>query len=140
MATNRSTAPQTTSKDAWALGIAVFAGIMMVTIGIFQVIAGFAAILNDQFYRVTPHYVFKFDATTWGWIHLLLGLVVGVAGYAIFAGLTWARDVGIAAAGLSAIANFLTIPEYPFWSLMIISLDISVIWALTVYMRPYRDV
>ena len=139
MATNRATAPQTTAKDSWALGIAVFAGILMMAIGIFQIIAGFAALLNDEFYRITPHYVFKLDTTTWGWVHLLAGVAVAVAGYAIFAGKRWARGVGIAVAGLSATANFLTVPRYPVWSLLMVALDVAVIWALAVYMDPYRD-
>jgi hypothetical protein len=132
-------APETTAKDSWALGIAVFAGILMVAMGMFQMIAGFAALLNDEFYRVTPHYVFKFDVTTWGWVHLVAGIVVAIAGYAIFAGKTWARGVGIAVAFLSAIANFLIVPRYPFWALLVVALDVAVIWALAVYMRPYRD-
>jgi hypothetical protein len=139
MAANRGTAPETTEKDAWALGIAVFAGILMMAIGIFQVVAGFAALLNDDFYRITPHYVFKFDTTTWGWVHLVGGIVVGFAGYAIFAGKTWARGVGIAIAGLSAVANFLVIPRYPVWSLLMIAMDVAVIWALAMYLRPYRN-
>lgn len=139
MATNRATAPQTTAKDSWALGIAVFAGILMMAIGMFQIIAGFAALLNDEFYRITPHYVFKLDTTAWGWVHLLMGIVVAFAGYAIFAGKTWARGVGIAVAGLSATANFLVIPRFPVWSLLMIALDVAVIWALAVYMDPYRD-
>jgi hypothetical protein len=139
MATNRATAPQTTAKDSWALGIAVFAGILMMAIGMFQIIAGFAALLNDEFYRITPHYVFKLDTTTWGWVHLLMGFVMAFAGYAIFAGKTWARGVGIAVAGLSATANFLVIPRFPVWALLVIALDVAVIWALAVYMDPYRD-
>ena len=139
MATNRATPPKTTAKDSWSLGIAVFAGILMMFIGMFQMIAGFAALLNDEFYRITPHYAFKFDVTTWGWVHLLAGVVVAIAGYSIFAGKTWARGVGITVAALSAIANFLIIPRYPVWSLLMVALDVAVIWALAVYLDPYRD-
>jgi hypothetical protein len=74
-----------------------------------------------------------------GWVHLVGGTVVGFAGYAIFAGKAWARGVGIVIAGLSAIANFLTIPRYPVWSLLVVAMDVAVIWALAVYLRPYRD-
>src|SRR4051812_5000955 len=59
--------------SGWTVGFVLFAGIMMITIGVFQVIAGFAAILEDKFYVVAPNYTYEFDVTTWGWIHLILG-------------------------------------------------------------------
>jgi hypothetical protein len=128
-----------TTKDNWALGVVVFAGCMMMMIGIFQMIQGIAAIIKDEFFVATPRYAFEFDVTAWGWIHLVMGLVLIFAGYLIFAGLTLARAIGITAAALSAIANFMSLPHYPVWSLLIIALDVAVIWALTVYMRPYKD-
>ncbi len=114
-----------------ATGGYVFAGVIMIMVGCFQAIAGLAALFEDEFYAVTPNYIFEVDTTTWGWIHLLLGLVVAFAGYALFAARTWARVVGVTVAVLSAIANFIFIPYYPFWSILIISLCIWVIWALT---------
>ena len=109
----------------------VFAGVVMILIGTFQAIAGLAGILEDEFYVASPNYVFELDATAWGWIHLLLGLLVAYAGYALFAAKTWARVIGVTLATLSAIANFFFIPFYPFWAILIISLDVWVIWALT---------
>ena len=109
----------------------VFAGVIMITIGVFQMIAGLAAIFEDEFYVVSPNYVFEVNTTTWGWIHLLFGLLVAFAGYALFAAKTWARVVGVTLATLSAIANFFFIPFYPFWAIVIIALDVWVIWALT---------
>ena len=109
----------------------VFAGVVMILIGTFQAIAGLAGILEDEFYVASPNYVFELDATAWGWIHLLLGLLVAYAGYALFAAKTWARMIGVTLATLSAIANFFFIPFYPFWAILIISLDVWVIWALT---------
>ena len=121
--------------SAWATGLALFAGLMMIMIGSFQAIIGFAAILEDEFYVVTPNYAFEVDATTWGWIHLLLGIVLVLAGLGAIAGQLWARVVGITLAVLSAIANFFFIPYYPLWSIVIIALDVFVIWALSVYGR-----
>lgn len=117
--------------SAWATGIALFAGLMMIMIGSFQAISGFAAILANEFYVVTPNYAFEFDATTWGWIHLLLGIVLALAGWGAIVGQVWARVVGIALAVLSAVANFFFIPYYPFWSILEIALAVWVIWALT---------
>ncbi len=114
-----------------AVGGYVFAGVVLIMVGCFQAIVGVAAILEDEFFVVSPNYLFEVDATTWGWIHLLLGLLVAFAGYALFTARTWARVIGVTLAALSAIANFFFIPYYPFWAILIISLDIWVIWALT---------
>jgi hypothetical protein len=121
--------------SGWAVGFILFAGIMMVMAGCFQFFAGLVALFNDTFYVATRNYVFQFDATTWGWIHLLLGLVVVLAGFAVMAGRTWGRVVGITLAVLSALANFAFIPYYPFWALTVIALDIFVIWALAAHGR-----
>jgi hypothetical protein len=114
-----------------AVGLILFAGIVMIMAGAFQAFSGLVAILENEFYAVTPNYVFQFDATSWGWIHLILGLVVAFAGAAVLAGRTWGRVVGITLALISAITNFLFIPYYPFWAIVIILLDFFVIWALT---------
>jgi hypothetical protein len=121
--------------NPWAQGLIVFAAVMMIMAGGFHAIMGLVGIFENEFYRVTPNYVFEFDVTGWGWIHLLLGLGVVLAGFALLAGQTWARGVGIALAAVSALANFVFIPYYPFWSLAIIALDIFIIWALASHGR-----
>jgi hypothetical protein len=125
--------------SGWAVGFILFAAIMMIMVGIFQAIQGFVAILENEFYVATRNYTFQFDATTWGWIHLLLGLVVAFAGYGLLSGKTWARTVAIFLAVLSAIANFAFIPYYPFWSLLIIALNVFVIWAVAAHGGDMRD-
>jgi hypothetical protein len=124
---------QTTS--GWAVGFILFAAIMMIMSGIFQALQGLIAIFENEFYVATRNYTFQFDATTWGWIHLLLGLVVAFAGWGLLSGRTWARLVAITLAALSATANFLFIPYYPFWALLIIAVDIFVIWAIAAHGR-----
>ncbi|MER7251262.1 hypothetical protein [Kribbella sp. NPDC000426] len=126
--------------SGWAVGFTLFAGIMMVMAGGFHAFSGLVALFQNEFYVATRNYLFQFDATTWGWIHLLVGILVMVAGFAIMAGQTWARVVGIILAVLSAIANFTFIPYYPFWALTIIAVDIFVIWALAVHGRDVKDV
>jgi CHAT domain len=118
--------------SGWAVGVILFAAIMMIMVGIFQFVAGLIALFNSDFYIVTRDYIFQFDATTWGWIHLVLGMILGLAGFGLLAGQTWARVVGIILAVLSAITNFLFIPYYPFWSLLIVALDIIVIFSITI--------
>jgi hypothetical protein len=125
--------------SGWAVGFILFAAIMMLMSGVFEAIQGLIAIFENEFYVTTRNYTFQFDATTWGWIHLLLGLVVAFAGWGLLSGRTWARTVAIVLAVLSAIANFLFIPYYPFWSLLIITLDIFVIWAVAAHGGELRD-
>jgi hypothetical protein len=113
------------------IGGITFAGTMLVMIGIFQAIDGLVAIFNDDFFLVTKNYTFDLDVTAWGWIHLILGIGLVLTGWSIYAGKTWAAVVAITLAVLSAIANFFFIPYYPFWSILVIALDVWVIWALT---------
>ena len=123
----------------WAVGFIVFAAVMMMMAGVFQALAGLVAIFKNEFYVATRNYLFEFDVSAWGWIHLILGVIVVLAGFALLSGATWARTVGITLAVLSAIANFLFIPYYPFWALTIIALDIFVIWALAAHGRELKN-
>jgi hypothetical protein len=127
---------QTTS---WAVGFILFAAIMMIMVGVFQALQGLIAIFENEFYVATRNYLFQFDATSWGWIHLILGLIVAFAGWGLLSGRTWARVVALTLAVLSAIANFLFIPYYPFWALLLITLDIFVIWAITAHGGDMRE-
>ena len=119
----------------WATGFIMFAGVMMILAGSFQAFAGLVAIFENEFYVTTPNYLLQLDATSWGWIHLLLGLLVVFAGFAVLNGMVWGRIIGVILAALSAFANFAFIPYSPFWSTLIIAVDIFVIWALTAHGR-----
>ncbi len=118
-----------------AVGFIIFAGVLMIMAGAFQAFTGVVALFENEFYVTTRNYVFQFDATTWGWIHMLLGIVVALAGFGVIFGQTWARVVGIILAVLSAFANFAFIPYYPFWSITVIALDVFIIWALAAHGR-----
>lgn len=126
---------QTSSYSGTAVGFTVFAATMMIMIGVFQAIAGIVALVNDEFYVVTQEWVFQFDITTWGWVHLILGVVIALAGMALFSGAVWARTLGVIIATISAIANFAFLPWYPIWAIVMITVDVFVIWALTVHGR-----
>ena len=133
--TNTAPPRHSAEMNPWARGLAVFAAVMMMTVGVLHVIAGLVALFENEFYVLGARYVLQFDLTTWGWIHLLLGILVAVAGYFVVQGAGWARGVGIGLAALSLIANFLFIPYYPVWSILIVALDVAVIWALCVWNR-----
>lgn len=122
-----------------AVGLIAFAGILMVLSGAFHVVQGLVALVNDSFFVLGQDYVFKFDATTWGWIHLIAGIVVALAGMALFQGSVWARTVAVILACVSIIASFLWMPYYPLWSLVVIVFDVFVIWAVTAHGRDIRE-
>jgi hypothetical protein len=118
-------------SSGWALGGMLFAASILMLVGVFQIIAGIVALANDEFFVVTRNYTFDLDVTAWGWIHLILGVVLIGVSMGLFSQKTWAGVAGMAIAILSAIANFFFIPYYPIWALLVIGLDIWVIWSLT---------
>jgi hypothetical protein len=125
----------TQTVSPWAHGIAVFAGLVMIIGGAFQALEGLAAVVNDQWLVVRPEYIFAFDLTAWGVIHLLVGLALLVIGVSLLRGQTWARVAGMVAAVISAIMNFVFLPFSPLWAILIIAIDMLVIWALASYLR-----
>jgi hypothetical protein len=133
MTEDASRYPRRREASGWGVGFTVFAAVMMIMVGAWQALQGLIAIFENEFYVATRNYLLQFDATTWGWIHLVLGLIVAFAGWGLLSGQTWARVVGITLAALSATANFFFIPYYPFWAILIIAVDIFVIWALAAH-------
>ncbi|UYM03623.1 DUF7144 family membrane protein [Solicola gregarius] len=121
--------------NPFALGVAVFAAALMLVAGAFQVLQGIVAIANDEYFVTLPNYTYEFDLTAWGWIHLVIGIILVLVGVSLFSGRLWARATGIAIASISAIANFLWLPYQPWWAILVIAIDILVIWALATY-RP----
>ena len=117
--------------SGWAIGGIVFAASMLMLAGIFQALAGIVAIANDEFFVSTRNYTFDLDVTAWGWLHLIMGVVMLATGLGLFGRRTWAGVAGILLAMLSAILNFFFIPYYPIWALVVIGIDIWVIWSLT---------
>jgi hypothetical protein len=135
-AANRTSAA---SRSGW-LGWVYFAGIMMIMVGSFQAISGLVALFDDTYYLVADSgLVVSVDYTTWGWIHLLLGVVAAAAGLAVMTGRMWGRTVGIILAVISAIVNMLFIAAYPVWSIIIIALDVIIIYALAVHGGEAKD-
>ena len=136
--TSRRSTARTGAKGTG--GLILFAGLMMMLGGVFQAIQGIVALANDTFYALGQEYAFQFDVTTWGWIHLILGAVVAVAGYFLLRAAVWARMVAVIVAGLSIIANFMWLPYYPLWGVVVITVDVLVIWAVTVHGRDVLPV
>ncbi|MEU7068614.1 hypothetical protein AB0B30_02755 [Streptomyces narbonensis] len=107
-----------------------FAAVLLSLAGLLGILQGITAIANDDVYARVGDYVFEFDLTAWGWIHLVLGVLVVLTGAGLFKGANWARAGGITLAGLSAVANFLWLPYQPWWALTLLAIDVFIIWAL----------
>ena len=123
--------PTSESRERVAGWGTTFAGAMMMIVGLVEFFQGLVAVINgNQFFVTTPNYVFQLNVTTWGWIHLVLGAVIAVAGLFIFTGNIVARSLGMLLAGLQALANFVWLPYSPLWSIIIIAIDVFIIWAL----------
>jgi hypothetical protein len=130
MSTSR-TEYENSTRRGWAEGGAVFAGIMLATLGVFQILEGIAAIAKDDVFVRGVNYAFEFDLTTWGWIHLLLGVVAVLTGIGLLMNQVWANILGLVIAVLSAFSSFAFLPYYPLWSLVLLGFDIFIIWALS---------
>jgi hypothetical protein len=130
-----SPAPAADQTSLFAMGWTVFASFMMVMQGFWWMFTGLVALLDDEFYGLGNQYLFQFDARTWGWVHLFLGVVVLAAGSALFSGKVWARTVGVLVAAVAMLVAFVWLPLYPVWALLFIAVSTSVIWALTVHGR-----
>lgn len=126
----RQAQPETSGWIGWIM----FASVMLVLVGTLHVIQGLVAVFDDEYYLVTDNgLTVSVDYTAWGWTHIIAGLVVVAAGVCLYAGSMWARVVGIIVAILSIMINFTFIAAYPFWSVIVIALDVFVIFALTAH-------
>ncbi|MFE6964397.1 hypothetical protein ACFVAJ_04730 [Agromyces sp. NPDC057679] len=127
-----------TETTGW-VGWGYFAAIMLLVAGIFDAIYGLMAVIGpNSAYFVTNEGLFLMDVAGWGWWHLIIGVVLILASLALFAGATWARVVAIILAIVNAIGQLFLLPAQPWWSLIVIVLDILVIYALTVHGRELR--
>jgi hypothetical protein len=114
-----------------AMGFTILAAVLMVMGGLWSFFTGLEAVLHGNFFVSTANYAYNINITGWGWIHIGIGAAVFLAGCALFAQQNWARFVGIFLAVASAALNFLFLPHYPLWSILVIALDVVIIWALS---------
>ncbi|WP_241385790.1 DUF7144 family membrane protein [Rhodococcus sp. CH91] len=116
-----------------ASGVSIGAGVVLATVGLVQFFQGLSAVAGDEIFIGGQEYLFAFDFTTWGWIHIGFGVVLTLVGIALALGASWARVIAVVLAALSIVANFLWLPYYPWWSILIIALDVVVIWAVSTW-------
>ncbi len=125
------------AKEGFAFGISIVAAALLFVAGLVAVFEGISALANDDLFVVGKDYIYQFDLTTWGWIHLILGIIAILVAGGLAVGADWARISAIIIASLSIIAQFLWMPWYPLWAIMIIVLDLIVIWAVATW-KPSR--
>lgn len=117
------------ARQGFAFGISFAAGILLLAAASVSVLQGIAAVRGDELFAVGVDYSYRLDLSTWGWIHIVLGVLLGLTALGLIVGATWARMTAIGLAGLSMVMNFLSLPYYPWWAILIIVLDAVVIWA-----------
>ena len=122
-----------TSGAGWKL----FAGIMIIIVGTFNVIDGLVAITNaNQFegaFGSSSELPVTNNVKTWGWVVLILGAILILSGFLIFIGNMFGRVIGVIAASANAIVQLAYLPHYPLWSFIMILVDILVIWGIVVH-------
>lgn len=133
--TTTHTRPAHTAKQEWATGLTAFGAVMLFLVGLLDIFRGITAIAEDDIFVTTRNYTYEFDLTGWGWIHLALGVVAVIVSIGLLQASMWARVAGVAIAVLVVIANFLSLPYYPVWSVVMIAISGFVIWALCVVRR-----
>lgn len=119
--------------SSW-VGWIAFAGVMMALVGSFHIVQGLVALFDDKFFVVAKSgLLVSVSYTTWGWVHVIGGIVMVVAGLCVFGGQIWARTVGVVFAFASAVTSLGFMGAYPIWAVLVIALDVVVILALTVH-------
>lgn len=120
-------------KQGVAKGTSMGGAVLLVTVGVLEVLQGISAIAKDDVIVVGIEYTYQFDVTTWGWFHLIFGVIVAAVGAVLFTGATWARVGAMILCALSIFVNFLWLPYYPLWAITIIALNAVVIWAVATW-------
>ena len=123
----------------WA-GWVIFAAVMMVLLGAFQVIEGLVAVFDDGYYLVgTNGLAVNVNYNAWGWLHFSIGVLAILAGLGLMTGNIVARILGVIIALGSAIINLGFIAAYPVWSTVVIAIDVIIIYAIVVHGRELKS-
>ncbi|MFB7558375.1 DUF7144 family membrane protein [Streptomyces brevispora] len=128
--TSHSRATDSRGGNPWAAGGTMFAGILLMVDGVLDILKGIAGIVSNDVYARINDYVFKFNVTAWGWVHVGLGIILVLVGWGILRGVGLARGIGVGLAALNMIANFMWLPYQPIWAVISLAIDTFVIWAL----------
>jgi len=114
-------------------GWVVFAAAMLLVGGVYNVVSGLVAIVGHDVYVSTARTNVVWDVTAWGWVHLVVGVAIAACGLFLLQGALWAQVAAAALVMLNLVTQMLLLPAFPFWSLLIIAVDVVVLWALFVH-------
>ncbi|MFD0364021.1 hypothetical protein ACFQZZ_21455 [Nocardia sp. GCM10030253] len=120
-------------KQGIATGVSIGAAILFITVGFLQILEGISAVAKDDIVIVGIEYTYTWSVSAWGWIHIVIGFLVTLTGFALLTGAALARIAAVIIAAFSIVANFLWLPYYPWWSIIIIALNVVVIWAVSTW-------
>jgi len=112
-------------------GASLAAGAMMTLSGSLSILMGISGIAQDSLFAASSHYTYWFDLTTWGVIHLVVGVLLVITGLAVLTDKSWGRGAGAAVAAISLITQFMFVPHYPAWAIPMMTLDLLILFALT---------
>ncbi len=115
--------------------VSTLAGVLLIVAATFEILQGAAAIANDDLYASSSEYLFRFDLTVWGWVHVVIGVLCFIVAVGILRNASWAQISGIIVAGLSAMANFAFLPYYPIWAIIVIAINVLIIYALSTKLK-----
>ncbi|GGT14234.1 DUF7144 family membrane protein [Streptomyces griseoviridis] len=124
--------PRTTGArdDGRAAGPLRYFGVLLLLSGVLSVLQGIAGIAEDRLFGVPRAYEYRFDLTGWGWIHLVVGVALIMAGVAVLRAMPWGRAAGVTVAAISLVTQFMFIPYYPLWSISVMTLDLIILWGM----------
>jgi len=105
-------------------------GVPLILSGVLSILQGIAGIAEDRLYGVPRHYEYRFDLTSWGWIHLVVGVALVLVGVGVLRAMGWGRAAGVTTAAISLVTQFMFIPYYPLWSISVMTLDLIILWGL----------
>lgn len=133
VSTYRTPQEQSSVRQGVATVTSIGAAVLLFVAAVLSVLAGVSAVAADELFVEGPEYIWQFSVTAWGWIHIILGALLAITAIALMTGAMWARITAVFMAGLSIIGHFMWIPYYPWWSIVVIALDIVVIWAVSTW-------
>jgi hypothetical protein len=120
-------------RQVIAAGASIGAGALLLTSAVLTVLQGIQALVDHRPLIIGSNYVYKFNATGWGWIHIAAGIVLGIVAIGLISGAVWARVTAIVMACISIVVMFMWLPYYPMWSIIVIALDVIIIWAVATW-------
>jgi hypothetical protein len=124
-------------SDQVVAGITTYAVAALLWVSaVLTVLQGISAIVDDELVVVTTNYTYAFNTSTWGWIHVVVGILLAAVAFGLFWGATWAQVAAIIMASLSIVSMFMWLPHTPVWSIVTIALDVLIIWAVATWESP----